>query len=126
MRYAETDQMGVVYHAHYLVWCEIGRTELMRALGLTYADLEKEGTMLAVADASIRFHSSARYDDVVTVETRLGEVRSRMVTFAYLIWRGHAGDRQRLASAETTLVALDSGGRPRSLPSHVLELFRGV
>jgi acyl-CoA thioester hydrolase len=126
VRYAETDQMGVVYHAHYLVWCEIGRTELMRSVGLSYADLEKEGTMLAVADASIRFHASARYDDVVTIETRLRGVRSRTVTFSYLLSRGGTNDRQRLASAETTLVALDSGGRPRSLPTHVLELFQSA
>src|SRR5690606_10652461 len=83
VRYAESDQMGVAYHANYLVWCEVGRTDLIRQLGMTYAEMERRGVLLAVADAQLRYHASARYDDLVRIVTRLTGVRSRMVTFAY-------------------------------------------
>ena len=114
VRYAETDQMGVVYHANYLVWCEIGRTDFIRHVGVTYAELERRGVALAVSDASVRYHGAARYDDRIRVETRLAEVRSRAVTFQYLIFHADTGDR--LASARTALVSLDADGRPRALP----------
>jgi len=125
VRYAETDQMGVVYHANYLVWCEIGRTELMRSLGTTYASLEADGVLLAVSDASLRFHGSARYDDLVAVDTTLDEVRSRTIGFSYLISRVAEGDGSphRLVTARTTLVALGRDGRPRSMPPELVELF---
>ncbi|HUP88737.1 MAG TPA: thioesterase family protein, partial [Longimicrobiales bacterium] len=71
VRYAESDQMGVVYHTHYLVWCEIGRTDYIRQFGVTYAELEEQGILLAVADAQIRYIASARYDDLINVETWL-------------------------------------------------------
>jgi acyl-CoA thioester hydrolase len=124
VRYAETDQMGVVYHANYLVWCEIGRTDLIRTLGTSYAALERQGILLAVSEASLRFHAAARYDDDIVVETTLDDVRSRSVAFAYLISRRAKGRLQRLVSARTTLIALDSQGRPRTLPTDLLELFR--
>ena len=114
VRYAETDQMGVVYHAHYLVWCEIGRTDFIRSLGTSYADMERAGVRLAVADASMRYHSPARYDDVVRVETTLTDVRSRAITFDYLIRNAETGER--LVTARTTLVSIDPGGRPVALP----------
>jgi acyl-CoA thioester hydrolase len=114
VRYAETDQMGVVYHAHYLVWCEIGRTDFIRALGTSYADMERAGVRLAVADASMRYHAPARYDDVVRVETTLTDVRSRAITFDYLIRNAETGER--LVTARTTLVCIDPGGRPVALP----------
>jgi acyl-CoA thioester hydrolase len=114
VRYAETDQMGVVYHAHYLVWCEIGRTDLIRSRGTSYADMERAGVRLAVADASIRYHAPARYDDVVRVETTLADVRSRAITFDYLIRNADTGER--LVTARTTLVCIDSAGRPAALP----------
>jgi acyl-CoA thioester hydrolase len=69
VRYGETDQMGIVYHPVYLMWCEIGRTEYMRQLGMPYASLEARGTLLAVADASLRYHAPARYDDMIRIET---------------------------------------------------------
>jgi acyl-CoA thioester hydrolase len=124
VRYAETDQMGVVYHANYLVWCEVGRTELIRSLGPSYASLERQGVLLAVSEASLRFHAPARYDDLVVVETRVESVRSRTITFSYLISRQDEESRQRLVSATTTLVALDAASRPRSMPPPLLELFR--
>jgi acyl-CoA thioester hydrolase len=122
VRYAETDQMGVVYHANYLVWCEVGRTELIRRRGPSYAELEREGVLLAVAEANLRFHAPARYDDLVRVETWVEEVRSRTVTFGYLISRVDAGGgTDRLVSARTVLVALDADSRPRKLPADLVE-----
>jgi acyl-CoA thioester hydrolase len=117
VRYAETDQMGVVYHSNYLIWCEIGRTDYIRALGTPYAELERNGVALAVSEASLRCHAPARYDDVVRVETSLTEVRSRTVTFDYVI--AHAGTGVRLATARTILVSLDSAGKVAALPGDV-------
>ena len=126
VRYAETDQMGVVYHANYLVWCEIGRTELIRALaGVSYAQLEEEGVLLAVADLSIRYHGAARYDNMVRVRTSLTDARSRSVTFEYVITNAETGDR--LASAKTVLVSLGRDGRPIVMPEHLrTRLAQGV
>lgn len=115
VRYAETDQMGVVYHTNYLIWCEIGRTELIRALtGTSYAELERRGIGLAVAELSIRYHGAARYDNLIRVHTTLTDARSRSVTFEYEITNAESGDR--LASARTVLVSLDDRGRPVSMP----------
>ncbi|MDE3174333.1 MAG: acyl-CoA thioesterase [Gemmatimonadota bacterium] len=114
VRYAETDQMGVVYHTNYLVWCEIGRTDFIRELGVSYAELERQGIFLAVSDAGVRYHGAARYDDRIRVETRLADVRSRAVAFEYLIANADTGER--LASARTALVSLDRAGRPSALP----------
>ncbi|MFN9215623.1 MAG: acyl-CoA thioesterase, partial [Gemmatimonadota bacterium] len=77
VRYAETDQLGVVYHANYLGWCEVGRTVYIRRFGLSYAEMERRGLQLAVADAALRFLAPARYDDPVVVRTRLTAVKSR-------------------------------------------------
>jgi acyl-CoA thioester hydrolase len=124
VRYAESDQMGVVYHAHYLVWCEMGRTELIRQLiGRSYADLEREGYGLAVSDLSIRYHGSAKYDDLIRVRTTIADVRSRAVTFDYLISKATTGDR--LASASTTLIAIDANGKPVSMPAELRRQMGG-
>ena len=114
VRYAETDQMGVVYHANYLVWCEIGRTDLIRALGKPYAEFEQEGVRLAVSEATMRFKAAARYDDAIRVYTTVTEVRSRSVTFAYRIM--HVDRAVTLVTATTALIALDLAGRPLSMP----------
>ncbi len=121
VRYAETDQMGVVYHSEYLVWCEVGRTEYIRALGLPYSEMERRGALLAVADASLRFHAPARYDDLVRVETTLASVKSRAVTFDYLI--RHVQSDQRLVTARTMLVSLDRAGRSAPIPADVRSLL---
>jgi acyl-CoA thioester hydrolase len=121
VRYAETDQMGVVYHANYLIWCEIGRTELIRRRGSSYAELEREGVLLAVSEANLRFHASARYDDMIRVECWVEEVRSRAVTFGYLISRVEGEMLTRLVSATTALVALGADTRPRKLPPELIE-----
>lgn len=114
VRYSETDQMRVVYHANYLSWCEVGRTELIRILVRSYASLEDSGIRLAVAEASIRYHAPARYDDRIRVDTTLTSVRSRTLTFDYLIF--NADTASRLVSARTILVSLDSDGRSITLP----------
>ena len=113
--------MGVVYHAEYLVWCEVGRTDYIRGLGLPYSELERRGTALAVAEASIRYHAPARYDDLIRVETRLVDVRSRAIAFEYLIRKGETGDR--LATARTLLVSLDPSGKPVPIPPDVRALM---
>jgi acyl-CoA thioester hydrolase len=122
VRYAETDQMGVVYHANYLVWCEIGRTDFIRALGRSYADMERDGIRLAVSDATMRFVGSARYDDSIIVQTHLEDVRSRSMTFAYRI--EHADTGKPLVTASTALVALDAAGKPSRLPDALLAVLR--
>ena len=114
MRYAETDRMGVVYYANYLVWCEVGRVELLRAIGRSYAALESDGIGLAVSEAAVRYLAPARFDDLVRIETTLTGVRSRAVTFDYLIT--HAESGTRLATAHTALVSIDGTGRLTAIP----------
>ncbi len=123
VRYGETDQMGVAYHPNYLAWCEIGRTEYIRRLGLPYAEIERQGCFLAVADAAVRYASPARYDDLIRVETWLDSVKSRALDFRYQVHREEPSPAL-LATARTTLVALDAHGRPRRLPESILNLFR--
>ncbi|BAH38608.1 putative hydrolase [Gemmatimonas aurantiaca T-27] len=123
VRYAETDQMGVVYHANYLVWCEIGRTDFIRAAGKSYADLEREGVRLAVSEATMRFHASARYDDRIVVYTTLTSVGSRGMTFAYRVERADpdGGAGTVLVRATTSLVCTNDQGRLATLPREVRE-----
>ena len=105
VRYAETDQMGVVYHANYLIWCEIGRTDHIRTLGASYREMEEQGITLAVSEASLRFIAPAKYDDMIRVETSLSRVTSRTLTFDYVIT--HADTGAKLATASTSLISLD-------------------
>jgi acyl-CoA thioester hydrolase len=123
VRYGETDQMGFVYHPNYLVWCEIGRTELMRELGFAYAEIEECGIRLAVAEASLRYARAARYDDDIRVVTRLETVQSRTITFAYEIFREDEQNSELLATARTRLIAIDERGAPRRLPRELFERF---
>jgi acyl-CoA thioester hydrolase len=121
VRYAETDQMGVVYHTNYMIWCEVGRTDFIRARGMSYADMERAGVGLAVSEMTARFHAAARYDELIRVRTTLAEVRSRGITFDYVITR--SADGHRLVSARTALVSIDRTGRPIALPAMVRSLF---
>jgi acyl-CoA thioester hydrolase len=124
VRYAETDQMGVVYHANYLAWCEIGRTDLIRALGgMTYADLEREGTALAVVEAHLRFTKPARYDDLIRVTTRVTKVRSRVVRFDYEI---SVVGGTSIANGYTTLVAMTRDGRGSCIPEYLRQQLERV
>ena len=124
VRYSETDQMGVVYHANYLVWCEVARTDFIRSLGTSYADLERSGLFLAVTEANLRYHASARYDDTIRIEVWTEAVQSRAVTFGYRVVRTGDGCNQRLATVSTRLTALDRHGVPRTLPLDLLESLR--
>jgi acyl-CoA thioester hydrolase len=122
VRYGETDQMGVAYHAHYLVWCEMARTEHMRRLGVRYRDLEAGGIKLAVSEASLRYVSSARYDDEVRVTAWLAEVGSRRVLFHYKVERPEDG--ALLCTAQTALISLDHNNRPTRIPAAALEIMK--
>jgi acyl-CoA thioester hydrolase len=122
VRYAETDQLGVVYHANYLVWLEIARTDCIRAYGMSYAEIERSGYALAVAEVSVRYLAPARYDDEIRVETRITEVRSRSLRLEYTVSR--VADDATLATAYTALVSIDPAtGRPIALPPRIKELF---
>ena len=123
VRYGETDRMGVVYHAEYLAWCEMGRTEYIRSLGMSYAEMERRGVPLAVAEATIRYHAPARYDDLIRVSTVLARLGSRGLTFDYVIANAESG--QRLASASTMLVALDPDGKATTIPAEFRALLAG-
>jgi acyl-CoA thioester hydrolase len=121
VRYAETDQMGVVYHANYLVWMEMARTELCRLRGVRYRDIEREdGLLLAVAEAQCRYHSPARYDEEIVAWAWLKAAHPRMVTFAYEI--NDAASGKRLASGETKHLFVRDG-KPVKVPEKYFELF---
>jgi acyl-CoA thioester hydrolase len=115
VRYAETDQMGVVYHCNYLVWFEVGRVELMRSLGFDYKRMElDDDTYIVVGDACCRYHHPARFDELLTVRSRILEVKSRTVKFGYDIFRQE--DQKLLASGHTIHVACRRDGRVRHFP----------
>ncbi len=117
VRYAETDQMGVAYHSHYLVWCEVARTDLMRQLGVTYRILEEDGVRLAVVDARVRYRAAARYDDLLRVHAWVRDSDSRRVVFGY--WVERIDDSRCLATAETSLIAIDSKNEVTRIPAPV-------
>lgn len=119
VRYAETDRQGVVYHANFLVWMEIGRTTFLTALGIPYDRLEDRGLLFSVLEARCLYSGAARYGDRVEVATRVLEVRSRTVTFAYEL----SIDGRPIATGETTLIALDGGRRARRIPDDVRALL---
>ena len=115
VRYAETDQMGVVYHSNYLIWFEVGRVELMRALGFEYKAMETEDDChIVVADVHCRYEKPARYDELLRIRTRIAEWRNRIVKFSYQIFRD--ADDLLLATGDTTHVICGRNGRPKSLP----------
>jgi len=117
--------MGIIHHANYLAWCEIGRTDLIRRMWKSYAEVERDGILLAVTEVGLRYHASARYDELVRVTTSLEQVRSRAVSFTYLIERVEDdGGTTRLVTARTGLTAIDRAGTPRTLPPELLEAFR--
>lgn len=115
VRYAETDQQGVAYHANYLVWMEVARTDLLASVGFPYRALEEAGVFFAVVEASCRYHGAARYDDEVRIATRVRNLRSRSVVFEYEL----TVTGEPVASGSTTLVALDRQRRPRRIPAEI-------
>jgi acyl-CoA thioester hydrolase len=115
VRYAETDKMGIVYYANYLIWFEIGRTEFCRARGFSYRDMEEnEDAFLVVAEAYARYKAPAFYDDELLVRTHITEMRKRSLRFGYEIVR--VTDGQIIAEGETGHVVTDATGRVRSFP----------
>lgn len=122
VRYAETDQMGVVYYANYFVWMEIGRAEYCRAAGIRYRDMEvDDGVLLAVVDAHCRYQRPARYDEEIAVKTWISRASRRAVEFHYEICHAHSG--RVLASGETKHVFLGPDLRPVKLPEKYLPMF---
>lgn len=121
VNYSETDQMGLVYHANYVIWLDVARTEHLRGTGVTYKEMEAQGVYLAVTDLQVRYRRAARYDDLVRVRCWVREVASRRVTFGYAVER--AGTDELLATAQTSLMALDRGHSPTRIPEHVRELL---
>jgi len=124
VRYAETDQMQVVYHSNYLVWCEIGRTEFIRALGTPYAELERQNVTLAVVEANLRFHAGARYDNLIRVSTTISDVKSRTITFDYVITNAETGER--FVTASTKLASLTRDSRLTTLPEQLRTILQNA
>ena len=124
VNYSETDQMGVAYHAQYLVWLDVARTEHLRACGASYRDLEAEGLRLAVSEVVIRYRQPARFDDLVRVRCWVRDVASRRVEFGYAV--ENSEDNRLLATATVALLALDSSLALRRLPADVGRRLRPV
>jgi acyl-CoA thioester hydrolase len=129
VRYAETDQMGIVYYANYLVWFEIGRVELLRSLGHAYSSLETDhGLILPVVEATCRYRSPARYDDEIVIETRPSLLRGSVLKFAYRILRKSPdGEEPKLlAEGETVHVVCDRELNKRPLPEQYNQALRAM
>ena len=125
VRYAETDQMGVVYHSNHLIWFEVGRVELMRQMGFSYRDMEREeGLFIAVAEATCRYRAPIFYDQEVVVRTRLKQVRESVIIFSYELVG--ANDGALLAEGETTHIVTDSSMKVAALPGKYLTAFRAA
>ena len=122
VRYAETDQMGVVYHSNYLIWFEVGRVELIRQMGLDYKQMEEEdGCGISVVDVHARYRAPARYDDELVIETRLLAARGAVVKFGYRILR--VGDGVWLCEGETMHVCVGKDMKKTCLPPKYAERF---
>jgi len=125
VRYAETDQMGVVYHSNHLIWFEVGRVELMREMGFSYRDMERDdGCFIAVAEVKCRYRAPVYYDEEVVVRTRLKNVRESVVVFSYELVRADGGTL--LAEGETTHIVTDSNMKVAALPEKYLTAFRAA
>ena len=123
VRYAETDQAGVVYHSNYLIWFEVGRVELCRDHGFNYRDMETEANaFLPVTEAHVKYRNPAKYDDEIIVRTRVIELRSRAIRFAYEVLR--AGDGLLLAEGETRHIVMNREGRAKAFPEKYAELMK--
>jgi acyl-CoA thioester hydrolase len=123
VRYAETDQMGVVYHSNHLIWFEVGRVELMRQMGFSYREMERDdGLFIAVVEAKCRYRAPVYYDDEVLVRTRLKAVRESVIAFSYELLR--AGTGELLAEGETTHIVTDSNMKVAELSEKYMSVFR--
>ncbi len=125
VRYQETDQMGVVYHANYLTWFEIGRTELIRSLGYPYRKIEEKGLLLPVTEADLKFKKPARYDDLVGIYTRVSQMSSVRLQFAYEIRRIHDDLTEELLVTGTSgHVWVNPSWRPVRIEKEAPELWQ--
>lgn len=125
VRYAETDQMGVVYHSNHFIWFEVGRVELLRQLGFSYKEMETvDDCFIAVVDARCRYKAPVHYDDEVVIRTYLKLVREKVIHFGYELLAGEG--RRLLAEGETTHIVADSQMKPRRLPEKYLKVFRSA
>ncbi len=116
VRYGETDQMGVVYHANYLLYFEMGRTELLRSAGFAYSELERRGLFLVVTESACRHRAAAHYDDLLTVTTRVSRIGKATIRFEYSV---DGPDGKRLAEGHTELASVDRGKTPVRLPEEI-------
>lgn len=125
VRYAETDQMGVVYHSNFIIWFEVGRVELLRQLGFRYRDMEEQDDChIAVVDVKLRYKAPARYDDEILIRTTLKNMRESLLHFGYEILR--ASDGTLLAEGETTHIVVDSKFQKTQLPGKYLKAFQSA
>jgi acyl-CoA thioester hydrolase len=125
VRYAETDQMGIVYHANYFIWFEVGRVELLRRFGFSYRDMEaQDGCCIAVIDARCRYKAPARYDDEIVVRTRLANLRESLIRFEYELFRGEDG--ALLAEGNTTHIVVDREMKKTVLAKKYADAFRAA
>jgi len=125
VRYAETDQMGVVYHSNFFIWFEVGRVELMRALGFDYKQMEiQDDTFIVVADAYCRYHHPARYDELLTVRTRILEAKNRVLKFGYELFRQE--DQKLLATGHTIHIACSRAGHVKHFPEKYKQAFLSI
>lgn len=123
VRYAETDQMGVVYHANHFIWFEVGRVELLRQLGFSYKDMErKDHCFIAVVDAHCRYKAPVHYDDEVVVRTYLKQVREKVIHFGYEV--RNVESHLLLAEGETVHIVADANMKSRRLPEKYMNVFR--
>lgn len=124
VRYAETDAQGIVHHSSYIIWFEVGRSELFRSRGSSYRELEEQGIITVLSDLQVRYHAPARYDDLLTIRTSLQTLRSRQLSFGYQII-----DQARdllLVSGQTQHLVLDRAShKPIRLPADLLALLKG-
>jgi acyl-CoA thioester hydrolase len=122
VRYAETDQMGIVYYGNYLTWFEVGRVELCRQLGFEYKEMETEDdSFIVVAEAQCRYKRPARFDDLLTIRTRVVESLRRTIRFGYEVHNQASGEL--IATGETVHVICDRAGRPKTLPEKYRKYF---
>lgn len=115
VRYQETDQMGVAYYANYLVWFEVARTEFLRAKGISYTDLEKEGFYLVVAESSCTYKSAVKYDDLINITTWISGMKNSSLTFSYRI----TYDNKEVCTGKTSHVFVNAGFKPVRIPPKI-------
>lgn len=125
VRYAETDQMGIVHHSNYLIWFEAGRSEFCRSRGFSYKDMEeRDDALMVVAEAYVRYKSPAFYEDLLLIRTKVADVRSRSVRFIYEIFRPK--DSTIIAEGETLHLVTDSQKRVKAIPANYREMLLAV